>query len=140
MPFMNSSLVNSHCISARNFHAIIRTNLLSGVRPRSSKNFMMPSAMILSVSLGSANEKVNDPYTSILEFLPSVESTLVSTEENLELLLVHRVLRLLVIRIGILEVVVARQIQLPIVLRQTVYRCLLASLCKGNKLFHFVAL
>ena len=53
MPFMNSSFVNSHCVSALNFHAIIKTNLLSGLKPKSSRNFMMPSAVILSDSVES---------------------------------------------------------------------------------------
>lgn len=53
MPLINSSLVNSHCVSALNFQAIIKTALLSGERLKSSKNFMIPSALIFSGSFES---------------------------------------------------------------------------------------
>lgn len=53
IPDINSSFVNSHWVAALNFHAVIKTSLLSADRFRSSKNFIIPSAVILSVSCGS---------------------------------------------------------------------------------------
>jgi len=53
MPDINSSLVNSHCVAALNFHAMMRTSFDSGLKLRSSRNLIIPSAVILSGSAGS---------------------------------------------------------------------------------------
>ena len=53
MPLMNSSRVNSHCVAALNFQAMMRTTWLSGFKLKSSRNFSMPSAVIFSSSWGS---------------------------------------------------------------------------------------
>lgn len=50
IPDINSSLVNSHCVAALNLHANSNTVLDSGLRLKSSKNFITPSAVILSSS------------------------------------------------------------------------------------------
>ena len=52
-PFTNSSFVKTHCVAAPNFHARMRTVRLSGFKPRSSRNRIIPSAVILSSSCGS---------------------------------------------------------------------------------------
>ena len=53
IPSINSFLVNSHCVAALNFQAIISTLRLVGSNLRSSQNRPIPSAMILSSSEGS---------------------------------------------------------------------------------------
>ena len=48
--------MNSHCVAALNFHASIKTTRLSGLSCKSSRNFTIPSAVILSASSGSATD------------------------------------------------------------------------------------
>lgn len=54
IPSMNSSFENSHCVAARNFHAMISTVMLAGSRARSSQNCCIPSIPILFSSWGSS--------------------------------------------------------------------------------------
>ena len=64
MPSVNSFLVNSHCVAALNFQAIKRTLRLAGSNLRSSQNRPMPSAMILSSSVGSSVKSVQFNFVS----------------------------------------------------------------------------
>jgi len=57
IPSMNSSFVNSHCVAARNFHAMMSTVMLAGSRARSSQNCCIPSIPILFSSWGSLGYK-----------------------------------------------------------------------------------
>lgn len=57
IPFINSSLVNSHCVAALNRQAMIRTVLDSGFKFKSSRNFITPSTVILSSSCGSKSSR-----------------------------------------------------------------------------------
>ena len=57
MPSANSFFVNSHCVAALNFQAMIKTFRLTGSTSRSSQNFAIPSAIILSSSDGSKTLK-----------------------------------------------------------------------------------
>lgn len=54
IPSMNSSFENSHCVAARNFHAMMSTVMLAGSRARSSQNCCIPSIPILFSSWGSS--------------------------------------------------------------------------------------
>lgn len=57
IPSMNSSFENSHCVAARNFHAMMSTVMLAGSRARSSQNCCIPSIPILFSSCGSLGHK-----------------------------------------------------------------------------------
>lgn len=56
MPSANSFFVNSHCVAALNFQAMINTFKLAGSKSRSSQNLAIPSAIILSSSAGSTRQ------------------------------------------------------------------------------------
>lgn len=59
IPSINSFLVNSHWVAARNFHATTSTVMLAGSSERSSQNCWIPSIPILFSSWGSIMEKNN---------------------------------------------------------------------------------
>ena len=82
MPSVNSFLVNSHCVAALNFQAIKRTLRLAGSNLRSSQNRPIPSAMILSSSLGSSVKSVKFNFTSLITIITCVKNIIAKYRKN----------------------------------------------------------
>ena len=143
----NSWWLNSHCAAACSFQANKRTVLELGSNWRSSNNRITPSCPIFSGSLGSFGKKVwylQDSLSRICASLNSKPQYLVSVIKLLQLFSIHSSswlpgtmvqccfffykMLLPVVCFWISKIVVQGNIQLPIMLCQTVEGCLFPSL------------
>lgn len=74
MPSINSFLLNSHCVAARNFHAMTNTLVLAGSKCKSSQNNWIPSMPILFSSCGSAFRREKEKHVIFQKNLSHVSS------------------------------------------------------------------